>query len=74
MKPGIEFKAYDLVITHEKLAADEHFVSGFLDHVMTYACAACNARCNFTLYFGVTDSGIVRGVGVEDFSVVSKNE
>ena len=48
-------------------------VAAFVRKIMVNACAALNARINFTIHFGVTDSGEIRGVLVEDLKLVRNN-
>ena len=72
--PCVDFKRFDTALTEERFRDKrqlEILTRGFVDKVMEYACAALNARCNFTLYMGVDNDGIVKGIRVQSYELVS---
>ncbi len=72
--PAVDYKEFNTVLTWSRLRDPEErkiIARGFVDNIVEYACAALNARCNFTLYFGVDNRGRVTGIEVESYDLVS---
>ncbi len=72
--PAIDFKEFNTKLTKARFDDPEELdilTKGFIGKIVEYACAALNARCNLTLYMGVNNDGIVTGIEVEDYELVS---
>ncbi len=62
-----ECKELDVTITAEKLANKEErerLAEAIVSRVAENVCAALNARCDLTIYLGITDGGRVQGIRV----------
>ena len=70
---AIELKEIAWRLTREEWANSEQkqkYVLTFMSRLLRNACAAINARCNMTIYFGVKDDGRVAGIFIESLELV----
>ncbi len=72
---AVDFKEFGIRVTWAKFNDPKQLdflLKGLAGNVLQYACAALNARTNFTLYMGVNDDGLVTGIQFESYELVSK--
>ena len=65
-----EFKMFKFPMTYENLVRNEEkkeeLSRALMRKLSKAACAFANARLNGTVYFGVDDDGVVRGIQTDD--------
>ncbi len=70
---ALEFTTVSVVLTRDQMSERKKrtiLLADYMYKIAREACGAMNARLNLTIYLGITDGGIVKGIQFEDDELV----